>query len=85
MTTCRYHRTEPGIGICKRCRYVICAACCTQLDGINYCHACLKEIAARPARPPAQVSPWASIGAVIVGVWAVLFGLLLLVQGTLAP
>jgi hypothetical protein len=85
MTTCRYHPREPGIGICKRCRYVICSACCTQLDGVNYCHACLKDLAARPARLPVQVSPWLSVGVLVAGVWAVLVGLLLLVQGSLAP
>jgi hypothetical protein len=81
LKTCRYHRREPGIGICKRCQYVICAACCTQLDGINYCHACLKELAARPVRPAARLSPWISVGSTVAGVWALLFGLLLLMQG----
>jgi hypothetical protein len=84
MTTCRYHRREPGIGICKRCRYVICAACCTQLDGINYCHACLKELAARPVRPPTQAALSYSV-TVVATVWALLVGVLFLVQGSLAP
>jgi hypothetical protein len=85
MTTCRYHPREPGVGICTRCRYVICAACCTQLDGINHCHACLKELSARPVRRARQTSPWLGIGAMLACVWALVFVLLLLIQGSLAP
>ena len=85
MANCRYHRDQPGVGICMRCRYVICAACCTQLDGINHCHACLKELAARPVRPARQVSPWVSVGLMLVGLWAMMFGLLVVAQGRLAP
>jgi hypothetical protein len=85
MITCRYHPGEPGIGICKRCRYVICAACCTQLDGINFCHECLRDLAARPVRPPSQMSPWVTVGFMVAGVWAIVFGWLLFIQGSLAP
>jgi hypothetical protein len=85
MVTCRYHRDQPGVGICKRCRYVICSACCTQLDGINFCPECLRELAARPVRPVSQISPWVSVGFMVASVWAIVFGWLLLVQGSLAP
>ena len=50
MALCKYHPDRPGVGVCMRCRAVICAACCTRLEGINHCHACLKALAARPVR-----------------------------------
>lgn len=50
MAVCRYHRDRPGIGVCVRCRKAICSACCTRLDGINYCHECLKTISRRSER-----------------------------------
>jgi hypothetical protein len=51
MAVCRYHPERPGIGICVRCRKAICNSCCTRLDGINYCHACLKRISERTEKP----------------------------------
>ena len=52
MAVCHYHQDRPGIGICMRCRVVICAACSTRVDGVNHCHACLKALGQRtePAR-----------------------------------
>lgn len=44
MRTCQFHSDRPGIGICMRCRQVICAACCTRVNGVNHCHACLKAL-----------------------------------------
>ena len=85
MTTCRYHPDRPGVGLCMRCRSVICAACCTQLEGINHCHACLKALAARPVRRAPRVSPFVGVGLLLAGAWAALFGLLLLAQGGAAP
>ena len=85
MTTCRYHPDQAGVGVCMRCRSVICAACCTQLDGINHCHACLKALAARPVRRAPRVSPVLGVGVLLVGAWMVLFVLLLLAQGSAAP
>jgi len=85
MTTCRYHPDQAGVGLCMRCRSVICAACCTQLDGINHCHACLRALATRPARRPQRVPPLVSVGLLLAGVWVLLFGLLLLAQGGAAP
>jgi hypothetical protein len=68
-----------------RCRTVICAACCTRVQGINHCHACLERLA-RP-RPRAGSGAGSVLGGlVLLGLaWAALFGLLLLVQGSLAP
>jgi hypothetical protein len=68
-----------------RCRAVICAECCTRVEGINHCHACLKALAVRPASPrrPRRAAPLAAL-ALALG-WLVLFGMLRLVQGSLAP
>jgi hypothetical protein len=67
-----------------RCESVICAECCTRVDGINHCHACLKELAVRPVRrAPRQTGP---LAALVLGLgWLALIGLLRLVQGQMAP
>jgi hypothetical protein len=84
MTVCRYHPDQPAIGLCMRCRATICAACCTRLDGINHCHACLKMLAAQPPKLRRRSPALWSAGLVLAGVWAALFGLLLLAQGELS-
>jgi hypothetical protein len=85
MTTCQYHNDRPGVGVCMRCRAVICAACCTRVDGINHCHACLKALAAKPVTARRR-RPAAPLAALVLGLgWLALFGILLLVQGRLAP
>jgi hypothetical protein len=82
MTACRYHPDRPGVGICVRCRAVICAACSTQLEGINYCFACLKEMASRPARPVSTRSPWWAPALVLVCSSVVFFVLLWLARSS---
>ena len=57
MAVCHYHPDRPGIGICMRCRVVICPACSTRVDGVNHCHACLKVLAQRPERPRSAALP----------------------------
>jgi hypothetical protein len=82
---CVNHPETDGIGVCVRCRNVLCEACCTRLRGINHCPACLKELARPRTRARGQV------GSVVLalGVTALLsglfFGLLLALQGRLAP
>lgn len=85
MADCRYHPEVPGVGVCVRCRAVICDACCTRLRGVNHCHACLRELA-RP-RPPSGLGIGSALAAVLLAAlaWAVLFGVFLLLQGRLAP
>jgi hypothetical protein len=63
-----------------RCRAVICAACSTQLEGINYCFVCLKALAARPVRPVSSWSPLWSAGLVLAATSAVFFVLLWLAR-----
>jgi len=66
-----------------RCGAVICEACCTRVDGINHCHACLKALAAKPVAKQRRPAPHAVL---VLGLgWLALVGLLWLVQGTLAP
>ncbi len=87
MAVCRYHPDRQGIGVCMRCRAVICAACCTRVDGVNHCHACLKALGRRaePRRPGQGVAD--TVGAVCLLGFAYLFffGVLWLAQGSLAP
>jgi hypothetical protein len=68
-----------------RCRAVICAACCTRLQGINHCHKCLAGLGrARGRRRGGVGSALASL-ALLGLAGALLFGLMLLAQGRLAP
>jgi hypothetical protein len=87
VAVCRFHPDRPGIGVCMRCRRVICAACCTRLAGVNHCHACLKAIAARRDETAARDGPtWALTAALLLaGSGLVLFGLGWLLQGGMAP
>jgi len=69
-----------------RCRAVICAACCTRLDGVNHCHSCLKSLGRQtaPASPDRGAVVLAGAGLTALA-WLVLFGVCWLLQGTLAP
>jgi hypothetical protein len=69
-----------------RCRKYICAACCTRLDGVNHCHACLKELGADQERTRAGRGFGRLPALLLLGVsWLVLFGACWLCQGMLAP
>jgi hypothetical protein len=85
MATCHYHPDRAGIGVCMRCRRVICVACCTRVDGVNHCHACLKTLGRR-RDDQAMASGTALVTVLgLVASWLVLGGILWLVQGRLAP
>jgi hypothetical protein len=86
VSVCYYHGDRPGVGVCMRCRVVICSACCTRLDGVNHCHACLKVLGGRRDERRTGPSLW-PLAAVAVGGfgWLVLFFFAWLVQGWLAP
>jgi hypothetical protein len=82
---CHYHPEVPGVGICVRCRTVICAACCTRLQGINHCPECLRQLSRGKGRTrPGPGSVLAALGLLLLA-GALLFGLLWLAQGRLAP
>lgn len=49
---CRYHPDRDGVGICMKCRTVICTECSTRLDGINHCAVCVARLARQ--RPTAS-------------------------------
>jgi hypothetical protein len=83
MAACDFHLDRPALGVCMRCRALICADCCTRVDDINHCHACLKNLAAKPAPPQAR----SAFAAVCVLLLACLyfFGVFWLAQGSLSP
>ncbi len=85
MASCHYHPDTPGVGVCVRCRTVICAACCTRLRGINHCPECLRKLARGPGRPAGRAASVLAALALLALACALLFGLLLLAQGRLAP
>ena len=69
-----------------RCKVVICAACCTRVEGINHCHACLK-ILGRAKDPRASAGAAMGLVAVVVlGTIGLIFiGIGCLTQGMLSP
>jgi hypothetical protein len=86
MAVCRYHPDRPGIGICLRCRSAVCEDCCTRIDGVNHCHACLKALGRRtePRRSGRAALVTGALG--LLGLaWLFFFGVLWLAQGRLAP
>ncbi len=84
MAVCLYHSERPGIGICVRCRVVICDECCTRLDGINHCHSCLRALGTKPLVVPRGGS--AVLTAAVLGLLGLAFGgVFWLAQGRLAP
>ena len=86
MAVCKYHRDRPGVGVCMRCRAVICAACCTRLGGVNHCHVCLKILGRQRQRPQRSLALSALAAVLVLGLGGLLFfGLFLQVQGRLAP
>jgi hypothetical protein len=86
MRTCHFHDTRPGIGICLRCRVVICSACCTRVNGVNHCHACLKVLGGRREEALDGNRFWVMLAALLLGMaWLVLFGLCWAISGRMAP
>ncbi|MBY0522475.1 MAG: hypothetical protein K2R98_03720 [Gemmataceae bacterium] len=86
MAVCRYHPDRAAIGVCMRCRAVICAECCTRMDGVNHCHACLRTLGRRgEVQRGDNVMPNIAGTAVFGVAWLVLFGLAWWMQGWLAP
>jgi hypothetical protein len=84
MASCHYHPDRPAIGVCMRCRRVICADCTTRVDGVNHCHACLSALGRRlPTRATRGSRVW--IVALLGLAWLALFGMLWFAQERLAP
>ncbi len=86
MAFCRYHPDRAGVGICMRCRAVICDACRTRVDGVNHCHACLAALARPEPKPVADRGGTGAAALLSVGAGGVLlFCLGWWLQGRLAP
>jgi hypothetical protein len=86
VAACYFHPDRPGVGVCVRCRVVICAACRTRVDGVNHCHACLKVLGRRGDDVRPAATPRALLAALFLGLgWVFLLGFFWLVQGKLAP
>lgn len=86
MAACRYHPDRSGVGVCMRCRSVICSACCTRVDGVNHCHACLNALAVRDEPTRSSGIPMILAGLMVAGCGCLLlFALAWLVEGRLAP
>jgi hypothetical protein len=69
-----------------RCRVVICAACCTRLNGVNHCHACLAVLGRRGEERRDNGALGTIVAAVLLGMaWLMLFGLCWAISGTMAP
>jgi hypothetical protein len=83
MVSCEFHPDRPGVGVCMRCRAVICAACCTRVDDVNHCHACLKELAARPVRTAGSSTAQAVLALAVACLF--FFGVFWAARGSLAP
>jgi hypothetical protein len=56
--SCRYHPERAGVGICVKCRTVICTECSTRLDGINHCAACVWALQEAQGRERAAAPLW---------------------------
>jgi hypothetical protein len=61
MVECENHPERAAVGLCMRCRAPVCAACCTRVDEVNHCPACLKELASRPPPAPPSSAPAAAL------------------------
>jgi hypothetical protein len=86
MRTCHFHSDRPGIGICMRCRVVICSACCTRVNGVNHCHACLKVLGGRSEDKRRGGELALLVAGMLLGMaWLLLWGLCWIVSGMFAP
>lgn len=85
MRTCHFHSDRPGIGICMRCRMIICAACCTRVNGVNHCHACLKVLGGRREEKHGGNLGVIWAGILLGAAWLMLFALCWAVSGKMAP
>jgi hypothetical protein len=69
-----------------RCRVVICAACCTRVNGVNHCHACLKVLGGRREEARRGSYVGSLMATLLLGMgWLALFALCWAISGRLAP
>jgi hypothetical protein len=72
---CQNHPDREGLGICVRCRRVMCAECATKIDRMNFCTTCLATLAAGPRQRTQEAersasSPALGIFLLVVGYFA---------------
>jgi hypothetical protein len=87
---CQNHPDREGVGVCVRCRRVICAECSTKIDRMNFCTTCLGTLGGPPDRGRGREEaggPVTGLFFLLVGYAALtaLFLLLGLVVATLRP
>jgi hypothetical protein len=81
---CKYHPEQPRHRHLHVPRPSV--ACCTRIDGINHCHACLEKVARRAERAETPVILGRIAAVLVLGVtWLLFVGLLWLGEGWLAP
>ena len=68
---CANHPDRDGVGVCVRCRSVICVECCTKIEGINYCTRCLQRAAQQQRRPESRPISAGGQGLIYAGAAAV--------------
>jgi hypothetical protein len=94
VAACQFHPDRAAVGLCMRCRRTICADCCTRLQGVNHCHACLKELGgssaggdlSRASRSHTPVESWPVVAVCLSGLgWLVLLFVCWLLRGAVAP
>ena len=86
MSLCHYHPDRIGVGVCMRCRVVICTECCTRVDGVNHCHACLKVLGQRQERPrAASFVPQLRAAVFLFLAWVFFFVIAWSLRAALAP
>jgi hypothetical protein len=54
--SCAEHPDRPSYALCVSCRKMLCHECTTQLEGINYCSACVAAVAAEPEKRSVALS-----------------------------
>lgn len=74
---CQNHPEREGIGVCVRCRRVVCAECSTKIDRMNFCTGCLAAMTADPRRR-AQLGDRTAGAGPAVGILALIAGYLAL-------
>jgi hypothetical protein len=68
-----------------RCRVIICAACCTRVNGVNHCHACLKALGAGREETRSSILGMLLAGVLFCLGWILLFAICWTVSGKMAP
>lgn len=61
---CHYHPDRGGVGVCVKCRTVICEECSTRFKRANHCSVCvarLQEAEVELELPPSKGLVWSGV------------------------